>query len=348
MTRSAGPTDAAPGLIVLAAGLSTRFGRPKQIEAVAPGGQALMDLVVYDALRAGCGHVVVVVGGASATAVEERVRTLLAGTGVGVDFAHQRLDDLPGGRRPPPDREKPWGTAHAVLAAAPFLRGDFLVANTDDFYWPEAYRAVVEELRSDDDDAARARVRGAVPAYRLRDTLPEPDGDGVSRALLEVEDGWVKGITEGKELRDDGGRIVGKAVQGHPLEPPGEQRVSMNLWGLRRGVVAELERLFGRFLDEHGDTPGAEFLLSEALDGLVRDGKARIRALPMPRAGFGITFPGDVPWVKAKLALVASSEGYPADLAADLRARSRGPASRSALPKAGGTGSGRAPRRLRR
>jgi len=334
------PSSAAPAVVVLAGGISARYGRPKALEPAGPSGETLMDYVVFDALRAGCGLVVLVLGEASADSVREHADRFLEHSGVPVRAVVQRLADLPPGRRPPAERRKPWGTGHAVLCAAPHVAGPFLVANTDDFYWPEAYRTLVEELLRVGPSAAapplgsqvptgssappgRTPLRGAVAAYRLADTLPA--GGGVSRAILEVDaEGFAGGVTEGKELRREGEGVVGVTAGGDPLALSGEELVSMNLWAFPHGMMAALRARFAAWLDVHGGDAAREFLLTEAVDAEVRDGGARVRVRPVARGGFGITFPEDLPRVRRELARAVVAEGYPADLARALREPSPG------------------------
>lgn len=299
----------------MAAGLSTRFGRPKQLEPVGPGGESLVAYTVVDALRAGFSRVVLVTNPESPeleSGLRDHLDTVLA-PGLPVASVHQRLDQLPAGHTVPAGRTRPWGTAQAVLAAAPVLEGPFGVANADDWYGPEALAALAGALGRTGPD------QGALVTWRMADTLSRHGG--VSRGVVEVRGGRVKGVTEVLDVRADPGhghRLVGRTVAGRDIEVDPDAQASMNLWGLPLAALEELSRDFALFLDAHGEDVDAEFPLSSALDALVSAGRLTLKALPEGRLWFGITFGADRDAVRAHLAALHADGTYPTPLARAL------------------------------
>ncbi len=305
----------APELVLLAAGLSTRFGRPKQLEPVGPGGESLVAYTVVDALRAGFSRVVLVTNPESPeleSGLRDHLETVLA-PGLPLAWVHQRLDALPAGHAVPAGRTRPWGTAQALLAAAPLLTGPFGVANADDWYGPEALVALAEALPRTGPD------EGVLVTWRMADTLSRHGG--VSRGVVNVSGNRVTGVTEVLDVRADprrGGRLVGRTVAGRTLEVAPDARASMNLWGLPAAALEALARDFRRFLEVHGAEVDAEFPLSSALDALVADGRLTLEALPEGRRWFGITFAPDRDVVRARLAALHADGTYPTPLARAL------------------------------
>lgn len=299
--------------MILAAGIGSRFGGPKQLSPVGPSGETLLDYAIYDAVRAGFARVVLVVRKELAALVREHVAAVTGGA-VPVDFVEQRLDDVPGGRRAFEGRVKPWGTAHAVLVVRYALEGPFAVCNADDFYGAGAYRLLAEHL------ARRAAPpEHALVGYRLDATLSEHGG--VARAVASCgPDGLLTRLVEVRDVRrvdSGGGRglgIRGLTATGEPREFAGNEQVSMNLWGFTNDVFAVLKDQFADFLGASRSTPNAEFLLSTALDDQVTAGRARLRVLTAPDQWFGVTFAADVPTVRGALAALVRAGVYPADL----------------------------------
>ena len=302
-------------LVVMAAGLGTRFGGPKQLSPVGPSGETLLDYAIYDATRAGFTRAVLVIRGELGARVRDHVADVI-GTAVPVHYVEQRVDDLPGGRHVPEGRVKPWGTGHAVLAARDAVEGPFAVCNADDFYGPGAYRLLAEHLRG---EAAR-EAGGAPPlhalvGYRLDATL-SPQG-GVSRAVASCgPDGLLAHLVEVQDLRRVDGGIRGVTTAGERREFTGEEHTSMNLWGFMPDVLAVLEEQFAAFLAASQRAPDAEFFLSTALDHQVMTGRARLRVLTAPDRWLGMSFAADLPAVRAALAALVRAGTYPADLRA--------------------------------
>jgi NDP-sugar pyrophosphorylase family protein len=289
-------------LVILAAGRSTRYGRLKQLEPVGPSGEALLDYGIHDARRAGFERVVLVIRPELEEAFRAHCDTRWGA--VPIAFAHQTLDQLPAGVTLPADRVKPWGTAHAVLAAAPRVEGACAVSNADDFYGPAAYAALAAHLAATND--AHALV-----GYRLDETL-SPHG-GVSRGVCVLEGHRVREISEILDIRRDGAELRGRAPDGRLRELRGDALVSMNLWGFQPTVFAALEEAFRAFLARPAAATG-EFLISSALGDLAAADRLRLHVLPTTERWMGVTHPDDREPVAARLRALAAEGRYPPSL----------------------------------
>ena len=312
-----------PTLVILAAGRSTRFGRPKQLEPVGPGGASLLEYAVYDALRAGFGRFVLVVRESQRDAFEARV-TPLQTAGVALSFACQRLAHADLVPLPPPGRVRPWGTGFAVLAAAASLprRGPFAVCNADDFYGQPAYESLARALA-----APPPAVRAFTVTYPLSDTLS--DFGGVSRGLCEVNpDGTLLRMTEGLDLRLDGNAsrtdggaessavrpaVVGRTHAGTPIRIDADRPASVGLWGFFPDILPLLAERFRAFVATFPEADD-EFYLSEAVSDLAESGQARCGLLWAGGGWMGVTFPHDRPGVAASLGELTAAGAYPEDL----------------------------------
>jgi len=302
-------------LVVMAAGLGTRFGGPKQLSPVGPSGETLLDYAIYDATRAGFTRAVLVIREEVGARVRDHVARVIGGA-VPVHFVEQRLDDLPGGHRVPEGRMKPWGTAHAVLAARDAVEGAFAACNADDFYGPGAYRLLAEHLRGEAArEVGRAPPVHALVGYRLDATLSAHGG--VARAVAwSGPDGLLARLVEVREVRRTDLGLRGVTATGAQRELTGEEPTSMNLWGFMPDVLAVLPDQFATFLASPHRAPDAEFFLSTALDEQVTAGRAKLRVLSAPDRWLGMSFAADVPAVRAALAALVQAGTYPADLRA--------------------------------
>jgi NDP-sugar pyrophosphorylase family protein len=281
--------SASPGwtLVVLAAGMGSRYGGVKQLEPFGPAGEALSDYALRDAARAGATKAIFIirVGLEEAfVAHHARVRPPFP-----VRYVHQDLSSLPEGRA------KPWGTTHAVLAAAPILDAPFAVVNADDWYGPEAYGAIASFLQR----PRGATVEVGLVGYRLRATLSEHGG--VSRGVIETDaDGRLVRIREVAGLKAEGEGV--KGVRGaETLQFSGEEPVSMNCWVFPTFVLPMLASAFDRFVAQHGTSATAECPLPDTVQELVTRGEARVSVLEGGRQWFGVTHPADRPAVVARL-----------------------------------------------
>ena len=294
-----------PTLVILAAGLSTRYGGPKQLAPVGPSGEALLDYGIYDAQRAGFGDVVFVIRNEQEESFREHA-TRLAGGAVRACYAFQGLDDPSG------NRTKPWGTAHAVLAAAPHVQVPFAVMNADDFYGASSFASLREFLAGL--DAPRAAAYAMV-GYRLGDTLSQ--SGGVSRGICTVDArGRLQSVAEVREIRQGAGGIAGVSVSGEPQRLTGDEIASMNLWGCTPSVFPLLERRFARFRETTAADPTGEFLLAGAVNDELATGAIAVSVLPARERWFGLTFPEDRDYVVARLGELVSQGHYPDNLSA--------------------------------
>jgi hypothetical protein len=297
-----------PALVVLAAGIGSRYGGLKQIDAVGPGGAALMDYTIFDALKLGIEDVVMVVQRRAEAEVREHLDEG-AGKNVDITYVHQDLNAVPQGFVVTPGRTKPWGTGQAVLSSAPHLNGPFIVANADDFYGREALAALDEFLEKPTDDGL---AHWAMVGYRLGDTLP-PAG-AVSRALCVQDiDGYLVGLEEVLAIERDGQEARWRDAE-HTLHiQPLNSLVSMNLWGFSIELVGHLEREFRAFLDENPE-PKDEFYLPKAVFGALRTGNARVTVLPGGGRWCGMTSPEDRENTVAVLRHLVNKGVYPENL----------------------------------
>jgi hypothetical protein len=297
-----------PALVILAAGIGSRYGGLKQVDRVGPGGAALLDYTIYDSLKAGIKGVVMVIRREN----EEEIRQHIAegaGRKLDVKFVHQDLYAVPSGFVVTPGRNKPWGTGQAVLAAAPHLEGPFIVANADDFYGREALIALDQFLENPSPDGL---AHWAMVGYRLGDTLP-PKG-AVSRALCVQDiDGYLVGLEEVLAIERGDGEAVWRDPQGALHNQPLESLVSMNLWGFTRELLGHLEREFRHFLDENPE-PKDEFYLPMAVRGALSTGNARVTVLPTGSRWCGMTSPEDREITVAALRNLVQQGVYPENL----------------------------------
>ena len=245
-----------PVLVVLAAGMGSRYGGLKQMDSVAGHGQSIIDYSIYDARRAGFEKVIFVIK----RALEEDFRRLVGdriARGIQVEYAFQELDDLPAGYAVPAGRKKPWGTTHAVLAARDLIRGPFAVINSDDYYGPEAFRLIYDFLSTQDEAAVPQRY--AMVSYLLGNTVT--DNGSVARGVCRVgEDGLLREVVEHTRIEKDGSDARSTLDGGETwVHLPGSTPVSMNFWGFQRSFVDEGEARFpGPVPGVPGPDPGGE------------------------------------------------------------------------------------------
>lgn len=294
-----------PSLLVLAAGMGSRYGGLKQIDPVGPSGETIMDYSIFDALRAGFGRVVFVIR----RDMEEAFRSTIGArfeTRVPVAYAFQEIDDVPAGFNMPAGRTKPWGTAHAILAARDVVHAPFAVINADDFYGAQGYRALAEHLTSGALDYAMA-------GFVLRNTLSE--FGSVARGVCDVSaDGYLRGVVETTGIERDGRGAQATDGAGHATKLSGDEIVSMNMWGFTPGIFTHLGGYFAEFLRQRGADPAAECYLPTAVAAFIEAGTARVRVLPSGDAWFGVTYREDRPRVMESLRDLVRAGRYPENL----------------------------------
>lgn len=282
-----------PVLVVMAAGMGSRYGGLKQIDPVDEYGNIIMDFSVYDAKRAGFEKVVFVIKKENEAdfkkAVGNRTREQME-----VSYVFQDLKKLPAGFSVPEGRVKPWGTAHAILCCADAVDGPFAVINADDFYGKEAFRVIYDYLSSHEDDD---KYRFAMAGYRVENTLTE--NGSVARGVCELDEkGQLLSITERTKIWRQGKEILYEENGERFLIPEGTP-VSMNLWGFSEGIFKELSVRFPAFLNKalREDPLKGEFFIPAVVDGLIRENRAAVQVLPSQDKWFGVTYREDKAFV---------------------------------------------------
>jgi choline kinase len=291
-------------LVLLAAGMGSRYGGLKQLDPFGPNGETLMDYSVYDALRSGFTRVVFVIRKDFEAEFREQVAAKYAGQ-MKVELAFQSLEDLPAGKLVPEGRSKPWGTTQALLAAAPLLKGPFMVCNADDFYGREAYAAMAQWLGS------ASEGEGALVSFRMGATLSEHGT--VSRGVCVVLQEQLQDVTECTKLRaaDGGVRDLNAPELGVlSLETP----VSMNFWGFHPGILSRFEAAFIGFLSSLADPMKDEYYLPTAVKSGLKERWLKVRALPGGVRWFGVTYPEDKQAVQSELKKLVDQGIYPSPI----------------------------------
>lgn len=298
-----------PTLLVLAAGMGSRYGSLKQMDGVGPNNEAIIDYSVYDAIRAGFGKVVFVIRESFAAEFREVFSAERFGGRIEVEFVYQELGNLPEGFTVPEGREKPWGTNHALMMAAPVIHEPFAVINADDFYGADAYRVIGDYLSK----LGESENDYCMVAYELSKTLSE--NGTVSRGVCTVSpEGLLESMVERTQIeRIADGRIVyhdGGADEELAEDTP----VSMNLFGFTPDYFAHAEEYFRTFLQEHGRELKSECYMPSVVNKLIHEGTSTLRVLRSSAQWFGVTYKADrEPLVKRIHDLIASG-AYPENL----------------------------------
>jgi NDP-sugar pyrophosphorylase family protein len=294
-----------PTLVILAAGMASRYGSMKQVESFGPSGETIMDYSIYDAIRSGYGKIVFIIRRQFADEFRELFDEKLRGK-IHVEYVFQELDNFTGGFPVPSERTKPWGTAHAVLCAKEVVAEPFAVINADDFYGRDALQHAANFLVND-----CSRDNYGIVVYELVKTLS--DHGTVNRGVCELDaSGNLVGITERINIGKQDGKIIcddGK----EPAELPIDTKVSMNFWCFDPSYFSYTEKMFRQFLDESGKEPKSEFFIPIVADQFIREG-GRIQVLPTTALWFGVTYKDDAPYVRESLEKLAAAGEYPSDL----------------------------------
>lgn len=294
-----------PNLVILAAGMGSRFGGLKQITPVDPYGHAIIDFSLYDAYRAGFRKVVFIIK----HEIEKDFKEFIgyrAEKYFEVEYVYQDLANLPEGYSVPEGRVKPWGTGHATLSAIDAVDGPFAVINADDYYGPSAYEALykfLSELERDDEHA--------MVAYELRKTVTE--NGSVARGVCQVEDGYLTDVVERTriEKRGDDGAYTEDGVTFHPLS--GDTPVSMNCWGFGLSMMQELKKRFPAWLDENlkVNPLKCEYFLPFVANALIKANEGKIRILNCSETWYGVTYKEDMENVVSAIARMRAEGKYP-------------------------------------
>lgn len=296
-----------PTLLVLAAGMGSRFGGLKQMEPIGPDGQWILDYSVYDALQAGFGKIVFVIRREMETEFRQLTESKYSSL-IELDFAFQEKMDTPIPVSNIENRAKPWGTGHAVYAARKHLQSPFAVINADDFYGADAFGTLAAFL-TDDSLQSEIETYGLV-GYKLSNTLSE--NGTVSRGVCQINpDNTLASIEEHSEIGyTKDGTISAKNAGGKLTTLSPDTIVSLNCWGFPMGWASKLETLFQEFLEKRGNEPKSEFYLPAAVDDLINAGSARALTLPCDSKWLGVTYREDLPQVREAINSLHKAGAY--------------------------------------
>lgn len=298
-----------PTLLVLAAGMGSRYGGLKQLDPLGPHGETIMDYSIYDALRAGFGRVVFVIRHDFEEAFRERVCSKYDNS-IDVHVVFQSTDALPDGYTCPADRTRPWGTNHAIMMSSGVIDGPFAVINADDFYGYEAFDVMAKHFAQTGDNTSG---QYCMVGFRVGNTMTR--NGSVSRGVCTVKDGKLSKIVERKKIYyAEGDSIVYDDENGMPQPLEADVPVSMNLWGFTPDYFKYSEREFRRFLDKYLNEPSREFFIPSVVDKLIGNGEASVTVLDTPGKWFGVTYAQDREHVVQALADLHRQGAYPEKL----------------------------------
>jgi len=296
-----------PTLLILAAGMGSRYGGLKQIEPVGPQGETILEYAVYDAIRAGFGKVVFVIRESFAKDFKGRFESKLAGK-IEIEYVYQEIDKLPLGFLLPQGREKPWGTGHAILMAREVIHEPFAAINADDFYGAEAYQVMASFLSQPHNDEKYSMV-----GYQLDKTLS--DFGGVSRGICQTDqNNFLAKITETHKIRQEGPAILCESENNEIVEITGDKTVSMNFWGFYPSVFENIENQFIEFLKLNIQIPKSEFYIPFVVYEMIKTSKAKVEVLKADSPWFGVTYQEDKPYVIEQIQKLTDQGVYPARL----------------------------------
>ena len=288
-------------LVIMAAGIGSRYGKGiKQLAKVGPSGEIIMEYSIHDAINAGFNKVIFIIR----KDIEDEFRAVIGDRiekYVKVQYAYQDINDLPEGYSLPKGRTKPWGTAQAVLCAKDLIDCPFLVINADDFYGADGFKIVHDYLVNEMDENADV-LDMCMAGFILGNTLS--DNGTVTRGVCRTKEGSGEliSVTETYEIAERDGRISGLDKDGNEVPLSAEDRVSMNMWGLPRGILDVLEEGFPRFLDGISENSlKAEYLLPKEIDSLIKAGKGRVRLLETSGKWYGVTYAEDRAYVESAM-----------------------------------------------
>ncbi len=295
-------------LVVLAAGMGSRYGGLKQMDAFGPNGETIIDYSLYDAHRAGFNHVVFIIRDFFADNFKAAFEPKMKGR-MTTEYVYQELTNIPGSFDAPAERDRPWGTGHAVWVARPVIEGPFAVINADDYYGPESYHTLYNFLTTQ-----RDTEEYGVVGYRLDNTLSEHGT--VNRGVCSSdENGYLKDIVECKQIgKDENGLICYPDDDGTIKTLSKDAAVSMNMWAFYPSYFDFFEQHFETFLHEHGSELKSEYYIPTIVDNLIRSGERQTKILHSDSEWFGVTYREDKEFVSQRLDELIENKVYPKDL----------------------------------
>lgn len=296
-----------PSLLVLAAGMGTRYGGNKQLDEVGPSGETIIDYSIYDAIRAGFGKIVFVIRRDIEDQVKDRFVERLKGK-IEVDYVFQEITNLPEGVKVNPERQKPWGTSHAILASLKAIKEPFGVINADDYYGVESFKILHDFLVSDKDPDSHCIV-----GYKMKNTLS--DHGHVNRGVCSVgADGLLKNIVETRQIEKTPYGAQAPCGDGQMKIFTGNEVVSMNLWGFKPSCFSFLGEEFRNFIVANGMDLKSELDIPTSVDKFVKNGKISIKILMSNERWFGVTYREDKPSVVNSIKDMISKGIYPSKI----------------------------------
>jgi hypothetical protein len=296
-----------PTLLVLAAGMGSRYGGNKQLDQVGPSGETIIDYSIYDAIRAGFGKIVFVIRRDIEDQVKERFVKKLKGK-IEVDYVFQEITNLPEGVKVSPERQKPWGTSHAILVTEPKIKEPFGVINADDYYGVESFKILRDFLVNDKD-----QDNYCIVGYKLGNTLS--DHGHVNRGVCGVgADGLLKNIVETRQIEKTADGAVAPGPDGKTLHFTGNEVVSMNLWGFKPSCYHFLGEEFRNFINRAGMDLKSELDIPTSVDKFVKNGKITIQILMSNERWFGVTYREDKPFVVESINRMIKQGVYPSSI----------------------------------
>ncbi len=295
-----------PTLLVLAAGMGTRYGGNKQLDEVGPSGETIIDYSIYDAIRAGFGKIVFVIRRDIEEQVKERFVKKLKGK-IEVDYVFQEITNLPEGVKVNPERQKPWGTSHAILVTVSKIKEPFGVINADDYYGVESFKILHDFLMNDKDPNCYCIV-----GYKMGNTLSEHGH--VNRGVCGVENGLLKNIVETRQIEKTTFGAQAPGSDGSILKFTGNEVVSMNLWGFKPSCFDFLGAEFKSFINKNGMDLKAELDIPTSIDKFVKNGEITIKILMSNERWFGVTYREDKPFVVESINKMIGKGVYPSKI----------------------------------
>ena len=287
-------------LLVMAAGMGSRYGGLKQLDAVGPSGETIIDYSVYDAIQAGFNKVVFIIRKDFEDEFKSQITDKYTGK-IQVEFAFQDLHDLPDGFTCHEGRKKPWGTGHAILAAADLIHEPFVAINGDDFYGRESFKVVADYYLSGADDFSMV-------AFQLDKTLST--FGGVTRGLCTVKEGKLDTVIETGELQ----RTEQGVTSDRNIKLDGSEPVSMNVWGFTPVLFKYLKTMFVEFLNDEGNELKSEYLIPSVVNDLIKSGREDVHVLRSASSWFGVTYKDDRPFVMGEIQKLIDRGTYPKQL----------------------------------
>lgn len=295
-----------PTLLILAAGMGSRYGGIKQMDSFGPSGETIIDYSIYDAIQSGFGKIVFIIRDDFAEAFKNIFEPKLKGK-VEIDYVMQEMDSFTNDFKLSTERTKPWGTAHAVLCAKDAIREPFAVINADDFYGRDAFEKAAKFLKEE-----ISPETWCIIGYQLSKTLSE--NGTVSRGVCQVDDdGNLVSIAERIKIYREGNKIIYEENDAK-TELPADTSVSMNFWCFHQNAFDYIQKLFQRFLQENGDKPKAEFFIPIVGDAFIKEKLGKIKVIQTSAQWFGVTYREDAPGVKQSIEALVESGAYPKKL----------------------------------